>query len=247
MPITLSTGVVLTETGSVDDRGFQLLTDEQGSIYTNQNGRIILSSGPGMTGDPLTDITRGRLEATVPPQQALEIPGFKEFRGAAEAEISPFFDKSLAFLTKQIDAMIEQARVNKETGLERVGEDRESFRGIEDRAFANALRSAQFGFSGRGTFTSGFRRGEIHKQIVARRVTQDLAARGFTRTEEDLTTDFAQFLERQELKREGSTLDLLNQKEAAIKRESAVLRQEEIIRRRSTQDVFSQAAAAALA
>lgn len=249
MPITLSNGVTLNETGTTDSRGFAILRDSAGNVYTNQNGKIILSS-PASSGNlnntlqdigqeefgPILGTTEDRFREAFGNAGAFEFPSLGEFRSESEKSIGEFFDKEFELLKKTITQAREQETEKKDILTKRLGEDESSYFRTEDKDFARALEAAQGGHAGRNTVTSGFRLKSIGQDIEDREIGLDEANRSFDREGENIDVDFKNFMDQLNLKEEASTLDIERRKESATIAQQGLLQQQEVNKRSSQQN-----------
>lgn len=177
----------------------------------------------------LLKLFQQQLPAGTPEAGSFDLPDFASFRGEAEELVSPFFDKELDLLNRTLETSKKQLEEKKTIGERRVGEEETMFAGLEDVSFARALESAQQGFSGRGTFTSGFRRGAIQERTEDRTRGLEEAELQFGRAREDIDVDFRQFLERQDITREGEELGIERRQEAATLTDQRRLQQEDLL------------------
>lgn len=230
--LTLSNGQTVISTGETDARGYPILIGVDGSVYTNQNGRIILGrpgtalspqqraeiSGLLKTAglgeyQPVVEASATEMSTLLPTAQPT--PRLSEFKEEAQHLTGPWFDKELELLRKEIDLEKKQAEEDKTLGLERYAEDQETFTAKSDVGFARALAEAQAGFSGRGTYISGFR----HKAIseLGENVEEERKQkyREFYRGREDLTRGFEQFYEKAELAGEKGELKVERERKTA--------------------------------
>ncbi len=245
MPVKLSNGKTLNETGSRDPRGYPILKDSVGNIYTQRpDGAIVLSSSSGLTetNNPLvntvaSDTARNILAVQNP--QAYDIPSLSDFREKSEDEIGEYYDKTLELLAKQITVARRQATEKRDLGIKRSDEDEASYFQNEDVIFSQYLDAAQSGFAGRNTFTSGFRNKSIGQAIEQREGDLTEAERKFLRGEEDIANAYNVFDENLSLEEETKKLEINRNKESAIIQRQRQLAAEENQRRaaeRATQE-----------
>lgn len=174
-----------------------------------------------------------QLPAGTPQAGSFDLPELGGFKEEAEGLVGEFFDKDLDLLNKEIKTIKRQAEERTEIGERRIGEEEESFFNIEDVSFARALESAQQGFSGRGTFTSGFRRGAATEQRQQREFGLERAERGFAEGRETLDVDLRQLLERQDIAKERGELKIERGRETATLARQEQLQGEELLRLQS--------------
>lgn len=250
MPITLSNGVTLNETGNRDARGNVVLADSAGNLYTNQGGKIVLSSPAKSSAVTLNTslqnigqedfasilgITQDRLGEAFGNTDAFNFPSLGEFRSESEESIGEFFDKELELLDKSITQARNQETEKRDILSKRLGEDQEFFFKTEDKDFARALEAAQGGFAGRNTVTSGFRLKSVGQDIEDRELGLEKAETGFGREKENIDVDFKNFMDQLALKEEESKLDINRRKESATIAQQQLLQQQEVNRRSGQQ------------
>jgi len=217
MSVTLSDGTVLNETGKTDNRGYPIYINEQGDVYTNQNGKMILSSPSrsGDTGNSYTDYLNGIYSNTAQNTNT-DAAQASDYKSEAEDLVEPYTSKSLDLLNKSIALARKQAEeVKKQEEEQQVKEEKSTY-ATEDRTFADALDAAQQGFAGRGTFTSGFRQGANEKQDVERAANLDELQQDFANKTDTRNLSYSQYLETSALEEEQKKLDLEREKENMI-------------------------------
>lgn len=156
------------------------------------------------------------LSKTTPPDELFNIPDVASFRGQAEADAGPFFDKDLALLNKEIETAKQQQRQKKELAEKFQAQQEKQYFRVEDRSFGRALQAAQSGFAGRGTFTSGVRDRAIGDQQTDRQEKLLEAQTGFNQLTEERNQGFDQFLENTDLQAERGKLEIERSREGEI-------------------------------
>ena len=117
--LTLSDGRQLTDTGQRDARGFAIFTGPDGSLFTDQNGKIVLSRKASIsdslpsTGNPQADdLLRGLEEGISTAEESGKFlnreitfnPGeIQGFLDQAVSELSPFFQSQFKSLRKDLE------------------------------------------------------------------------------------------------------------------------------------------------
>lgn len=156
------------------------------------------------------------LTKLTPPPEVFNPVDPAQFRGQAESEANPFFEKDLQLAMKEIETARAQAKAQKELAQKFQAQQEEQFFRVEDKSFANALQKAQGGFAGRGTFTSGIRDRAIGEDLLGRQEGLIEAQRGFAESTETRNQGFEQFLERSNLTEERARLENARAREGEI-------------------------------
>lgn len=248
MAVTLSNGVTLEPTGQTDSRGFPVYMDGAGTLYTNQNGKFIISSQGGFNlsgfSDYLDQLGLGEYKPElISTQQG--ITGFTlpsdvyqpklsgDFENQATEEIGAYYDKEMANLEKSISIAKKQAEDTKKLSEESQAQTEKRTYATEDRNFADALDAMQKGFAGRGTYTSGFRQGALDKQDTQRETALDATRQEFGDATKSRNLTFSQFLENKDFQQETSSLDIKRSRNEAIAAREEQLRAQEEAKRKS--------------
>lgn len=245
MAFTLPTGEQAQPTGQVDSRGFRILMDRAGNKYTDQNGRFILSSpvkaAPVQSSDSMFSyLDQGLTGFTLP--GALYDPQLSgDFQAQSESEIGAFYDKELANLEKSITIAKTQAEATKKLAEEQQAKTEKRTYANEDRQFADLLDSAQMGFAGRGTYTSGFRKGAAEDQGMDRAANLESVQAGFGNATDTRNLGYSQFLEDTAFSGETGKLSIDRARNEAIIQRQEQLRSQAEVKRRSAGDVANQA------
>lgn len=245
MPITLSNGTYLNDTGQTDARGFPTFYDNQGNIYTKQGSSIVLSRRADEVDQsliasgqadflPIVGETRGRLREAMGIAD-FDYPEIGGFRDQAESDVGAFFDKDLEFLERKLTMQKKQYKEKVDVSRERLGEDKQSFFKTEDIDFARAMEAAQGGFAGRETMTSGFRLKSIGQDIQDRETDLGLNTREFARTGEDIDIGERQFGEQQSYTEDYDKFIIERQKQEKILQQQQLLQQQEINKKKAAQ------------
>jgi hypothetical protein len=265
MPIQLSNGVVLEDTRTTDERGYQILIDQRGNLYTMQGGKPILSrSADSFNKDewssvlytlsksgnqsliPLFNQLRDEVKAFTPAADNFDIPDFGEFEQKATEETTKYFTEDFNLLAEKITTYKKRATEKRDTELKRTTENEQTFNQTADKEFADAVNKMQQGFAGRGTYTSGFRQGEGEKQDEGFAQYLDVNARDFERQRADSSTSFAGTLEDLSLSEKEQTLNLKRREEEAKLARQRQLQEEETLRRQSASEVSNEGSNRAL-
>lgn len=143
----------------------------------------------------------------VPSPELFDPINIESFEDQAGREVAPFFEENLANALKQLELAKTQQRESKELAERQTEEDFGAFIGIQDRSFARSLQRTQSGFAGRGTFTSGFRRGDVGELREGQEDVLEGAEREKRQTGEVRTQGFEQFLARSGLQEERTRLE----------------------------------------
>jgi len=246
MAFTLPSGEQARYTGQTDSRGFPILTDNAGNLYTNQNGKFILSSPAGGTSSTTGNssmfsyLDEGITGFTLP--GALYDPQLSgDFQGQSEEEVGAYYDKDMEMLDKSIKIAKTQAEAVKKLAEEQQEKTEKRTYANEDRKFADLLDSAQMGFAGKGTYTSGFRKGAAEDQATERAANLEETQQSFSDTAANRNLGYSQFLENTAFKEETGKLDIDRARNEAIIQRQEQLRGQEEAKRRSATDVANQA------
>lgn len=243
---TLSNGVVVNATGQRDAQGNPVFTDDFGSLYTNQGGRWILSR-PGSVNtagfsnflnqsglsdfSPELNRTQQGLTGFTLPAGAYQPNLTADFADQAEEEVGAYFDKELENLNKSISMVKKHKEQIVAFEKESQAKNEQRTFANEDRSFADALQSAQNGFAGRGTSTSGFRNKALEKQDIEREAGLAGVRQGFSEQTQGRELGFGQFLETQDFAQETGQLGITRARnEAIISRQQQIQQQEELKR-----------------
>lgn len=108
------------------------------------------------------------------------------FSDEAREGVSEYWDKDLDILLKEIGYSHKKLKEETDKANTRLTEDKGNYFRIEDKSFAKTLENAQLGFSGRGTFDSGFRMGAIGDRIDVREEELDASNLGYDRNFADI-------------------------------------------------------------
>lgn len=136
-----------------------------------------------------------------------------EFEEQASKEVAPFYDKNLDLVRKQINQAKEHMKEQKELAERQEEESFGAFQNVQDRNFARILSNQQSGFAGRGTYTSGFRRGEVEQTRQGQEDVMSEAERGIEQAGEKRDLRFTQFLGQRDLEQELEELNIGRQRE----------------------------------
>lgn len=162
------------------------------------------------------------------------------FSDQAEDQIGDFFDKELELVLKEINLSREHLKEQRDIKDRRNKEDEVNYDRIENKSFAQTLRDAQLGYTGRGTYDSGFRHDALDDTIDLREENLDEAQLGFDRTTEDISQAFEQGSERLDVNEERSRHTIAQNREQALESRKARLAEEERQRRQAEINQFSE-------
>jgi len=116
----------------------------------------------------VVDALQRALSETVAPSEAYGPIDYSSFEQQAAEEEAPWINRKLDLAMRKLDQDLKQFKETAEQQERFQKETETRFRGVEDRGFARLLDQAQSGFSGRGTFTSGFRQESIGQEVEDR-------------------------------------------------------------------------------
>lgn len=151
-----------------------------------------------------------------------------DYREQAQREVeeSGYFNKNLDLVKKSLEIVKRQRKESQDLERKQEEEDFIPWKGIQDRNFARTLWQAQSGHAGRGTFTSGFRGGEIANLQRGQEDVFSEMDRERRQAEENRRLGFAQFGETQDLQAEESTLGIERERETStLQRQSQIASQ----------------------
>lgn len=126
------------------------------------------------------------------------------FADQAARESSPFFDKDLALVMKDLNLQREQRKATLAQQEQQQSENLSRFKDVSDKNFAQALDRTQSGFAGKGTFTSGFRHGNIAQLQQGQDQTIQGADIQAQQNTANRALDFSQFMNTSKLDEENA-------------------------------------------
>ena len=230
--ILLSNGTSIFETGSKDSRGYTLLIDNSGRLYTSQGGRIIaggMATGNSIQfneilttlqnrGDDesakLLNKLKDQFQASLPVKSAFKVAPISDFIEGARTEADDFFGIDRQLFEDKLKLVESQARSVKDLNIGQSKESLDAFVELKDRGFAQSLQKAQNGYASRETAGSGIAQRGFAEDLQA---NQDVVAgeqRQFSQLLSRENLSFSQLLEQQVLDKKFNDLKLDRDSEA---------------------------------
>lgn len=150
-----------------------------------------------------------------------------DFTDAATEGVSEYWDKDLELMLKELDFSRKKLKEETEKQNKRLQENETNYDRLENKSFAQTLRDAQLGFSGRGTYDSGFRKEAVGERIDLREENLAESELGFRRDETDIADAFRLGNEGIGLNEERGRLDIDRGRQEDIERRKRSLADEQ--------------------
>ena len=147
---------------------------------------------------------------------AFETPSLDSFKEQAEKEISPFFDKETEILMQKIQVSKQKLESEKKLQDQALKSGKQFYEKQQDLSFADALRTASEGYSGRGLGQSGTRVGAMNRQIVNQDLATGRQQELFTEAQQQSDTGYQNNLAQNQLVEKQDQLSLDRSRNAAL-------------------------------
>ncbi len=189
---------------------------------------------------PVLGAVNNGLQAFTAPASLYSRPEASTFEDQATQQVSPYYDKNLQLALEKIDLAKNQAKQTKDLQDQQAQQTQQQYHQQEDYNFAQALRGAQNGFAGKGTYTSGARNlgiGQLHtgeEQKIANFDLPQAQAQGAR----DL--GFSQFLDTNALDRKIAEEQGLQGKNAAILGQEQSFQNQDTQRKQAAINVYNR-------
>jgi len=258
MPIKLSNGLTLEQTGEKDSRGNMIYVSQFGDLLTKQGGRFIMSRPASSLSEadreqitrlltdagldeyiPYVSASRAELAGSLPPGSLFNVPSLGTYRDRAMTQVGPYYDRELELLRQELEMEKKFVGEDKERVLAETEEDFGVFKDIQNRSFARLLNQAQSGFAGRRTYESGFRRGEIEEKHTTQQELIAAEEKRKEREQAEAIRNFTRFFERSDLAQEKGELDIERRREDAALKLQQFFQSEDRAAKSSLIDRFS--------
>jgi len=167
------------------------------NIRRGAQGTILENYLPGVN-DSIT--------GTTPPPSLFQPINPDQFRGQAEEESNPFFNKDLSLALKNLDLARKQHTDAKQLAEKFQGQEEAQQGRMQDRGFAQAIQGAQNGYAVRNTAGSGMANRGFENLLNNQNEQNIKTQRQFASATESRDLGFSQFIDQTNLREEEARL-----------------------------------------